>query len=225
MLAALLRAGVCVGDELLSSDTGTPQGGVISPLLANIYLNQLEKNWQRSHRWLGQLVRYADDLVIMCRRRSQGQRALKVLEHEMGLLGLQLHPDKTRIVHLDDREGFDFLGFHHRWAKPRDATCGSCPMALDTGDGPCSSTDTRTPPCPDRRARRGGHRQAQPVPCRLGRVLPVATAHDASTSSSRTPRTASRSSSGSNTNEERGSAAGSCMRTRPSSASTNSLAP
>lgn len=117
MLAGLLRAGVCVGDELLSSDTGTPQGGVISPLLANIYLNRLDKNWQRQHRGLGQLVRYADDLVIMCRWRSQGQRALAVLEHEMGLLGLQLHPDKTRIVYLADGEGFDFLGFHHRWAK------------------------------------------------------------------------------------------------------------
>ena len=117
MLAALLRAGVCVGDELLSSDTGTPQGGVISPLLANIYLNQLDKNWERLHRGLGRLVRYADDLVIMCRWRSQGQRALKVLEHEMEQLGLRLHPDKTGIVYLLDREGFDFLGFHHRWAK------------------------------------------------------------------------------------------------------------
>ncbi len=59
-LAAILRAGICAGDELLSSDTGTPQGGVISPLLANVYLNRLDRNWQTRHRGLGRLVRYAD---------------------------------------------------------------------------------------------------------------------------------------------------------------------
>ena len=122
MLAAILRAGICAGDELLASDTGTPQGGVISPLLANVYLNRLDRNWQTHHRGLGQLVRYADDLVIMCRWRSQGQRALQVLEHEMEQLGLRLHPDKTGIVYLLDREGFDFLGFHHRWAKASPGT-------------------------------------------------------------------------------------------------------
>ena len=99
-LAAILRAGICVGDELLSSDTGTPQGGVISPLLANVYLNRLDRNWQTRHRGLGQLVRYADDLVIMCRWRSQANRALAVLEHELADLGLRLHPDKTSIVNL-----------------------------------------------------------------------------------------------------------------------------
>ena len=116
-LAAILRAGICVGDELLSSDTGTPQGGVISPLLANVYLNRLDRNWQTRHRGLGQLVRYADDLVIMCRWRSQADRALAVLEHELADLGLRLHPDKTSIVNFVNGEGFDFLGFHHRWAK------------------------------------------------------------------------------------------------------------
>ena len=116
-LAAILRAGICAGDELLSSDTGTPQGGVISPLLANVYLNRLDRNWQTRHRGLGRLVRYADDLVIMCRWRSQAQRAMAVLEAEMGELGLRLHPDKTMIVYLDDGQGFDFLGFHHRWVK------------------------------------------------------------------------------------------------------------
>jgi RNA-directed DNA polymerase len=116
-LAAILRAGICTGDELLSSDTGTPQGGVISPLLANVYLNRLDRHWQTRHRGLGQLVRYADDLVIMCRWRSQANRALAVLEHELDDLGLRLHPDKTTIVNLVNGEGFDFLGFHHHWAK------------------------------------------------------------------------------------------------------------
>lgn len=117
MVAAVLRAGICVGDELLSSETGTPQGGVISPLLANVYLNRLDRNWQTHHRQLGRLVRYADDLVIMCRWRSHAQRAMAILEAEMEELGLRLHPDKTLIVDLSGGQGLDFLGFHHRWAK------------------------------------------------------------------------------------------------------------
>lgn len=116
-ITLILRSGVLVGDELLSSDTGTPQGGVISPLLANVYLHRLDRIWQTRHRGLGRLVRYADDLVIVCRWRSQAERALAVLEHELGQLGLRTHPDKTRIVHLRHGEGFDFLGFHHRWVK------------------------------------------------------------------------------------------------------------
>jgi RNA-directed DNA polymerase len=117
MLAAILRAGIIAGDELLSSETGTPQGGVISPLLANVYLNRLDRKWQTRHRGLGRLVRYADDLVIMCRWRSQAQRAMAVLETELNELGLRLHPDKTQIIYLVDGQGFDFLGFHHRWVK------------------------------------------------------------------------------------------------------------
>jgi RNA-directed DNA polymerase len=113
----ILRSGVLVGGELLSSDTGTPQGGVISPLLANVYLHRLDRVWQTRHRGLGRLVRYADDLVIVCRWRSQAERALAVLEHELAGLGLRLHPDKTSIVDLAHGEGFDFLGFHHRWVK------------------------------------------------------------------------------------------------------------
>ena len=105
----ILRSGVLVGDELLSSDTGTPQGGVISPLLANVYLHRLDRIWQVRHAKLGRLVRYADDLVIMCHRRSQAEHALAMLEHERGELGLACHPDKTSIVDLEQGAGSDFL--------------------------------------------------------------------------------------------------------------------
>jgi retron-type reverse transcriptase len=67
LLRAWLRAGVLEGQMLLHPETGTPQGGVISPLLANVYLNALDRAWQERHRGLGVLVRYADDLVILCR--------------------------------------------------------------------------------------------------------------------------------------------------------------
>ena len=174
-LAAILRAGICVGDELLSSDTGTPQGGVISPLLANVYLNRLDRNWQTRHRGLGQLVRYADDLVIMCRWRSQADRALAVLEHELADLGLRLHPDKTSIVDLGQRRRLRFLGVPSSLGQsPRSQPVVPGPVALETGDGPCSATNTRThrPPT-DRRARRVDHRPTQPVSCRMGRILPA----------------------------------------------------
>jgi RNA-directed DNA polymerase len=82
-----------------------------------VYLHRLDRIWQTRHRGLGRLVRYADDLVIVCRWRSEEERALAVLEHELAELGLQLHADKTSIVDLAHGEGFDFLGFHHRWVK------------------------------------------------------------------------------------------------------------
>jgi RNA-directed DNA polymerase len=90
---------------------GTPQGGVISPLLANIFLHALDKAWaERGH---GELVRYADDLVIMCASRAEAEAALARVEEVLTELGLELHPDKTRIVDLrEGRDGFDFLGCH-----------------------------------------------------------------------------------------------------------------
>ncbi len=114
-IRALLGAGVLDGEQLLSSDTGTPQGGVISPLLANVYLHRLDREWERRHRGLGRLIRYADDLVIVCRYESQAERALVVLQGELARLGLRVQPAKTGIVNLKRGEGFDFLGFHHRW--------------------------------------------------------------------------------------------------------------
>jgi RNA-directed DNA polymerase len=110
-----LRAGVLAEGSLLHPETGTPQGGVISPLLANVYLHALDRAWEERHGRLGQLTRYADDLVICCWKPSQARRARDALASELAALGLRLSAHKTRIVTLEvDGEGFEFLGFHYR---------------------------------------------------------------------------------------------------------------
>lgn len=115
LLRKWLRAGVMEEGRVRKSTTGTPQGGVISPLLANVYLDALDEAWQRDWRHLGRLVRYADDFVVLCRKRSQAEEALRRTRAILGGLGLELHPDKTRLVELGlGREGFDFLGCHFR---------------------------------------------------------------------------------------------------------------
>lgn len=106
-----LRAGVLDDERFTETVTGTPQGGVISPLLANIVLNELDRRWDQTPD--GVLVRYADDGVVMCRTRQQADQALTMITEIMGSLGLELHPDKTKVVDLrEGREGFDFLGWH-----------------------------------------------------------------------------------------------------------------
>lgn len=118
LLRAMLRAGVLSAGAVVRSDSGTPQGGVASPLLCNVYLNRLDRQWQT--RGQGELVRYADDLLAVCRTRGEAERALRVLSEILAELGLQLKPAKTRIVHLcGDGEGLDFLGFHHRRVRVR----------------------------------------------------------------------------------------------------------
>ncbi|QDU68045.1 group II intron reverse transcriptase/maturase [Engelhardtia mirabilis] len=110
-----LRAGVLEEGSVRKATTGTPQGGVISPLLANIYLDALDEAWQRDWSHLGQLVRHADDLVVMCRRRSQAAEALRRLQGILANLRLELHPTKTKLVELEiGKEGFDFLGCYLR---------------------------------------------------------------------------------------------------------------
>jgi group II intron reverse transcriptase/maturase len=118
LLRAMLRAGVMEEGAVRRSDTGTPQGGVISPLLANVYLDRLDRQWQA--RGCGTLVRYADDLVVMCGRERDARRALAALRALLAELGLRPKQAKTRIVHLrEGGEGFDFLGFHHRYVRGR----------------------------------------------------------------------------------------------------------
>lgn len=108
-----LGAGVMTGVGLQRTVAGTPQGGVISPLLANIYLHAFDR--QVREQGLGLLVRYADDFVILCRTPERAWAALQTAGTILSLMGLQLHPDKTRIVDLrEGREGFDFLGCHFR---------------------------------------------------------------------------------------------------------------
>jgi RNA-directed DNA polymerase len=108
-----LRAGVMSGAGLQRSVAGTPQGGVISPLLANIYLHAFDR--QVRQRGLGLLVRYADDFVILARTPARAVAALDGARDILGSMGLELHPDKTRVIDLrEGREGFDFLGCHFR---------------------------------------------------------------------------------------------------------------
>ena len=116
LLRAMLRAGVMEDQAVRRSGAGTPQGGVISPCLCNVYLHRLDRQWtERGH---GELVRYADDVVVMCRSRAEAERALEALRVILSELGLTLKDAKTRIVELrEGGEGLDFLGFHHRWVR------------------------------------------------------------------------------------------------------------
>jgi RNA-directed DNA polymerase len=110
-----LDAGVMTAEGLQRTVAGTPQGGVISPLLANIYLHAFDREMARRHGGYGRgvLVRYADDFVVMCRTPGQAKAALDTARQVLAGLGLELHPDKTRVVDLrEGREGFDFLGCH-----------------------------------------------------------------------------------------------------------------
>jgi RNA-directed DNA polymerase len=132
-----LEAGVMEDGVVRETVTGTPQGGVISPLLSNIYLHAFDRAF--AARGIGELVRYADDFVVLCRSEREATAALDAARVILAALGLELHRDKTRIVDLrDGREGFDFLGCHfharvsgrllergirryylHRWPSPR----------------------------------------------------------------------------------------------------------
>ncbi len=108
-----LRAGVLVDGVRSETVTGTPQGGVISPLLANIFLHAFDRAWAESGT--GELVRYADDFVVLCSTRSQAEQAQQRARELLGGLGMELHPDKTRVADLrEGKEGFDFLGCHFR---------------------------------------------------------------------------------------------------------------
>jgi len=118
LLRALLRAGVMEQGAVRHSVIGTPQGGVVSPLLCNVYLHRLDRQWQTRGR--GMLVRYADDLVVLCRSRREAEDALRALTVILAELGLELRQAKTRIVQLrEGGEGLDFLGFHHRYLRGR----------------------------------------------------------------------------------------------------------
>lgn len=108
-----LQAGVMEDGEVRSVYTGVPQGGVISPLLSNIYLHVLDTLWTRHSAPLGTLVRYADDLVVVCKTKQQCEEAENRVKTILARLGLELHPGKTRRVELyDGKQGFDFLGCH-----------------------------------------------------------------------------------------------------------------
>ncbi len=106
-----LKAGVMEDGVVKSSLAGTPQGGVISPLLSNIYLSFLDRVWEAKCKSLGLLVRYADDFVVMCATEGKAKEAQRRVEIILHKLGLELHPEKTQQVDLSrGKEGFTFLG-------------------------------------------------------------------------------------------------------------------
>jgi RNA-directed DNA polymerase len=114
LLRSWLRAGVFEGGLVADTESGTPQGSPISPLLANIALHVIDVAWAKA-AGLGTLVRYADDFVVLTTSRSRAEEAKRRIEAVLVGLGLRLHPDKTRIVFIGDgTDGFDFLGFTHR---------------------------------------------------------------------------------------------------------------
>ncbi|MFT5354186.1 MAG: RNA-directed DNA polymerase [Polyangiales bacterium] len=115
LLRQWLRAGVMENGAVTAQLSGTPQGGVISPLLSNIYLHVLDETWHRTCQHLGVLVRYADDFVIVCPTKAKLREATRRVKSILEFLKLQLHPDKTREVDLSwGKQGFDFLGCHLR---------------------------------------------------------------------------------------------------------------
>ena len=102
------------------TDKGTPQGSVVSPLLANIYLNPLDHVMAGQRK---QMVRYADDFVILCETQQEAQEVMEQLRQWTEAAGLTLHPTKTRIVDAGQKGGFDFLGYHfergYRWPRKK----------------------------------------------------------------------------------------------------------
>lgn len=121
LIESYLKAGVMeTGKGWEATPEGTPQGGVVSPLLANIYLDELD--WELARAGL-QMVRYADDFVVLSRTEQEAYRALELIRRWMEQAQLRLHPDKTKVVDATQRGGFDFLGYHfergQKWPRKK----------------------------------------------------------------------------------------------------------
>jgi RNA-directed DNA polymerase len=135
LIGKWLKAGVLDEGRMIHPHTGTPQGGVISPLLANVYLHEVLDVWfERTVRprlqGRAHLVRYADDAVLIFEQEADARRVMAVLPRRVESYGLRLHPDKTRLMSFRPPRGgpsspgtggrsFDFLGFTHYWARSR----------------------------------------------------------------------------------------------------------
>jgi group II intron reverse transcriptase/maturase len=172
-----LKAGVMEDGTVRETLAGTPQGGVISPLLANIYLHLLDRLWAAKCGSLGVLIRYADDFVVLATTESKAKEALRQIQFVMSKLGLVLHPEKTRTVNLRRGKGsFVFLGctirkkrsmlrnprayYMHRWPSPQGHEAAPGPRAGDHGQA-----------C-ERRGCEADHRQAESRASGLGELLP-----------------------------------------------------
>jgi group II intron reverse transcriptase/maturase len=112
LIEAMLKAGIYDKGRLFPSERGTPQGGVISPLLSNILLTPFDQEMRRKGY---QLTRYADDWVITCKSAGEARAAVAAALRILSELGVQLHPQKTRIVHI--QQGFEFLGYKIKRGK------------------------------------------------------------------------------------------------------------
>src|SRR5208337_3264540 len=139
LIGKWLKAGVMESGSVSYPDAGSPQGGVISPLLANVFLHYVLDTWFRQEvqprlRGRAHLIRYADDFVILFRHEDDARRVMEVLPKRFGKYGLTLHPEKTRLVpfcrpphkavggidHRGNQPGtFDLLGFTHYWGRTR----------------------------------------------------------------------------------------------------------
>lgn len=120
LLEAFLTQKVMETAEGWVPEEGTPQGAVISPLLSNLYLDPLDQQMARQGL---EMVRYADDFIILCRSEAEAQEALEQVRQWSAKSGLKLHPVKTRIVDATQQGGFDFLGYHfergYRWPREK----------------------------------------------------------------------------------------------------------
>jgi RNA-directed DNA polymerase len=135
LIESYLKAGVmeqCKGWE--ATNQGTPQGGVISPLLANIYLDELD--WKIANAGM-QMVRYADDFVVLCSSQTQAQAALELISQWIQEAQLQLHPQKTKIIDATQPGGFEFLGYHfergHKWPRHKSVLKVRASLRKQTG--------------------------------------------------------------------------------------------
>ena len=126
-----LKAGIWEAGEVTYPEAGSPQGGVISPLLSNIYLHEVLDRWFEQEvkpdlKGAAELIRFADDFVIICQDQSEAEELLETIKRRFEAYGLTIHPEKTRIADFRDPYGstrkpetFDFLGFTHYWGKTR----------------------------------------------------------------------------------------------------------
>src|SRR5262245_7191088 len=120
LLDAFLQQEVMSTLGTTTPEAGTPQGAVISPLLSNIYLDPLDQLMAARGR---EMVRYADDFVILCRSQAEAEQALRETQDWTAKAGLKLHPEKTRVVDATQKGGFDFLGYHfergYKWPRKK----------------------------------------------------------------------------------------------------------
>jgi RNA-directed DNA polymerase len=142
LVAMFLKAGIMEGLREWEPEAGAPQGAVLSPMLSNIYLDPLD-HLVAGHGY--EMVRYADDFVVLCRSAEDAQQVLAVVQDWVAQAGLSLHPTKTRIVDAET-EGFDFLGYHFQYSKrwPRKK---SLAKLRDTVRAASQRTNGRSLPC------------------------------------------------------------------------------